>query len=214
VVGSYWPPQYTILDGLTLEPLKNVSTRGNTVDGAYHPEPRVASIVASEHKPEWVVNIKETGMIKLVDYSDLANLKEVTINSAKFLHDGGWDSTKRYFLVAAYRCAGCRRTCSRLPECIAPRRWYHWLVQQHSLSDRLNGTPAECGADDGAPAARSVSRWWWWLQDRGQVFAFHLRARFPELGRASEFGAFWRQVFATLGLPRAMTWLDQEISVP
>ena len=101
VVGSYWPPQYTILDGLTLEPLKNVSTRGNTVDGNYHPEPRVASIVASEHKPEWVVNVKETGMIKLVDYSDLANLKEVTVNSAKFLHDGGWDSTKRYFLVAA-----------------------------------------------------------------------------------------------------------------
>jgi nitrite reductase (NO-forming)/hydroxylamine reductase len=101
VVGSYWPPQYTILDGLTLEPLKNVSTRGNTVDGNYHPEPRVASIVASEHKPEWVINVKETGMIKLVDYSDLNNLKEVTVNSAKFLHDGGWDSTKRYFLVAA-----------------------------------------------------------------------------------------------------------------
>ncbi len=101
VVGSYWPPQYTILDGLTLEPLKNVSTRGNTVDGNYHPEPRVASIVASEIKPEWVINVKETGMIKLVDYSDLNNLKEITVNSAKFLHDGGWDSTKRYFLVAA-----------------------------------------------------------------------------------------------------------------
>ena len=50
VVGSYWPPQYTILDGLTLEPLKNVSTRGNTIEGVYHPEPRVASIVASEIK--------------------------------------------------------------------------------------------------------------------------------------------------------------------
>ena len=101
VVGSYWPPQYTILDGLTLEPLKNVSTRGVTVDGDYHPEPRVASIVASEHKPEWVINIKETGLIKLVDYSDIKNLRETTIESAKFLHDGGWDSTKRYFLVAA-----------------------------------------------------------------------------------------------------------------
>ncbi len=101
VVGSYWPPQYTILDGLTLEPLKNVSTRGNTIEGVYHPEPRVASIVASEIKPEFVINVKETGMIKLVDYSDINNLKETTINSAKFLHDGGWDSTKRYFLVAA-----------------------------------------------------------------------------------------------------------------
>ena len=101
VVGSYWPPQYAILNGETLEPLKLISTRGVTVDGEYHPEPRVASIVSSIIKPEWVINIKETGMIKLVDYSDIANLKEVTVNSAKFLHDGGWDASKRYFLVAA-----------------------------------------------------------------------------------------------------------------
>ena len=101
VVGSYWPPQYTILDGLTLEPLKIVSTRSVGVDGEYHPEPRVASIVSSQIKPEWVINIKETGLIKLVDYSDIKNLKETTIESAKFLHDGGWDATKRYFLVAA-----------------------------------------------------------------------------------------------------------------
>ena len=101
VAGSYWPPQYVITEGDTLKPLKIMSTRGMTVDGEYHPEPRVASIVATEHKPEWVINVKETGMIKLVDYSDIKNLKETTIESAKFLHDGGWDSTKRYFLVAA-----------------------------------------------------------------------------------------------------------------
>ncbi|MCA1906773.1 MAG: nitrite reductase, partial [Magnetospirillum sp.] len=101
IAGSYWPPQYVIMDGLTLEPLKIVSTRGNTIEGEYHPEPRVASIVASQIKPEFVVNVKETGLIKLVDYTDIKNLKEVTIESAKFLHDGGWDASKRYFLVAA-----------------------------------------------------------------------------------------------------------------
>lgn len=101
VVGSYWPPQYTIYEGDTLKPLKIVSTRSSTIDGEYHPEPRVASIVASLDKPEWVINVKETGLIKLVDYSDIKNLKETTIEAAKFLHDGGWDSTKRYFLVAA-----------------------------------------------------------------------------------------------------------------
>ncbi|MBK4722992.1 c-type cytochrome [Azospirillum sp. YIM DDC1] len=101
IAGSYWPPQYVIMDGQTLEPLKIVSTRGNTIDGDYHPEPRVASIVSSMIKPEWVVNVKETGMIKLVDYTDIKNLKETTIESAKFLHDGGWDASKRYFLVAA-----------------------------------------------------------------------------------------------------------------
>ena len=99
--GTYWPPQYSIMEGDTLKPLKIVSTRGMTVDGDYHPEPRVASIVSSHIKPEWVVNIKETGQILLVDYSDIKNLKTTTIESAKFLHDGGWDATKRYFLVAA-----------------------------------------------------------------------------------------------------------------
>ncbi|MCL2344503.1 MAG: nitrite reductase [Desulfobulbus sp.] len=101
IAGSYWPPQYVIMEGETLKPLKVVSTRGMTVDGEYHPEPRVASIVSSEIKPEWVVNVKETGQILLVDYSDIENLKTTTIASAKFLHDGGWDATKRYFLVAA-----------------------------------------------------------------------------------------------------------------
>ena len=101
VGGTYWPPQYSVMEGDTLKPLKIVSTRGMTVDGEYHPEPRVASIVSSHIKPEWVINVKETGMILLVDYSDIKNLKTTTINSAKFLHDGGWDASKRYFLVAA-----------------------------------------------------------------------------------------------------------------
>ncbi len=101
IAGSYWPPQYVIMEGDTLKPLKIVSTRGITVDGEYHPEPRVASIVSSQIKPEWVVSIKETGQILLVDYSDIENLKTTTIESAKFLHDGGWDASKRYFLVAA-----------------------------------------------------------------------------------------------------------------
>lgn len=99
--GTYWPPQFSIMDGETLEPIKIVSTRGQTVDGEYHPEPRVASIVASHIKPEWVVNVKETGQIMLVDYTDIKNLKSTTIESAKFLHDGGWDVSKRYFMVAA-----------------------------------------------------------------------------------------------------------------
>jgi len=102
IAGSYWPPQYVIMKGDTLEPLKIVATRGMTVDTQeYHPEPRVASIVASHFKPEFVVNVKETGKIRVVDYSDIKNLKETEIEAARFLHDGGWDASKRYFLVAA-----------------------------------------------------------------------------------------------------------------
>ena len=101
VAGTYWPPQFVIMDGDTLQPRKIVSTRGMTVDNEYHPEPRVASIVASHYRPEFVINAKETGKIMMVDYSDLTNLKTTTIDSAKFLHDGGFDSSGRYFLLAA-----------------------------------------------------------------------------------------------------------------
>jgi nitrite reductase (NO-forming)/hydroxylamine reductase len=102
IAGSYWPPQYTIMDGLTLEPLKVVSTRGMTVDTQeFHPEPRVAAIVASHEHPEFIINVKETGQVLLVNYEDINNLKTTTIGAARFLHDGGWDSTKRYFMTAA-----------------------------------------------------------------------------------------------------------------
>jgi nitrite reductase (NO-forming)/hydroxylamine reductase len=102
VVGCYWPPQLVILDGQTLEPKKIVSTRSMTYDtNEYHPEPRVATIVASHLDSEWVVAVKETGLVWLVDYSDLDNLKMTQIASERFLHDGGWDATKRYLLIAA-----------------------------------------------------------------------------------------------------------------
>lgn len=102
IAGTYWPPAYVIMDGPTLKPLKIMSTRGYTYDEQeYHPEPRVASIVSSHIKPEFVVNVKETGKVLLVDYSDIKNLKTTEIEAERFLHDGGWDGSKRYFLVAA-----------------------------------------------------------------------------------------------------------------
>ena len=102
IAGSYWPPQYVIMDGATLEPLKLVSTRSMTVDTQeYHPEPRVAAIVASHEHPEFIVNVKETGHILLVNYEDVQNLSVTDIGAARYLHDGGWDRTHRYFLTAA-----------------------------------------------------------------------------------------------------------------
>ncbi|MDW3117472.1 cytochrome D1 domain-containing protein [Roseovarius pacificus] len=100
--GSYWPPQYVIMDGDTLEPLKIKSTRGMIYDEqTYHPEPRVAAILSSHYNPEFIVNIKETGKIHLVDYSDIKSLKITEVEAERFLHDGGLDSSKRYFLTAA-----------------------------------------------------------------------------------------------------------------
>ncbi|HCJ29721.1 MAG TPA: nitrite reductase, partial [Pseudomonas sp.] len=102
IAGDYWPPQFTIMDGETLEPLQIVSTRGMTVGTQeYHPEPRVAAIIASHEHPEFIVNVKETGKVMLVNYEDIDNLTTTMIGTAPFLHDGGWDVSHRYFMTAA-----------------------------------------------------------------------------------------------------------------
>jgi len=99
--GGYWPPHFVILDAKTMEPIKVVSTRGVNVDGEFVNESRVAAIYDTPLAPTWLVAAKELGQMWQVDYSDLDNLKITQINSAKFLHDGFYDPTGRYFQIAA-----------------------------------------------------------------------------------------------------------------
>ena len=99
--GAYWPPHFVILDAKTMEPLKVVSTRGVNVDGEYVNEARVAAIYNTPHAPTWIVAIKELGQLWQVDYSDIDNLRIEQIDSHKFLHDGFFDPTQRYFQIAA-----------------------------------------------------------------------------------------------------------------
>lgn len=102
IAGAYWPPQYVLMDGETLEPKKIVGTRGMTIgEQEYHPEPRVAAIVASHQHPEFIVNIKETGKVRLVNYENLDAISTVELDTSRYLHDGGWDASGRYFLTAA-----------------------------------------------------------------------------------------------------------------
>ncbi len=99
--GGYWPPHFVILDAKTMEPLKVVSTRGIDVDGNYVNEARVAAIYTTPNEPTFLVAVKELGQMWQVDYTDLDNLRIEQINSAKFLHDGFFDPSGRYFQIAA-----------------------------------------------------------------------------------------------------------------
>ena len=103
VFGGYSPSHIAILDAQTLEPLSVTPTAGNACDGdkEFIEEARVASIVASHTDPVWICNVKERGMVDIVDYTDPRNPKITEIPAARFLHDGGFDSTGHYFLVAA-----------------------------------------------------------------------------------------------------------------
>ena len=99
--GGYWPPHFVIVDAKTMEPLKVVSSRGVNVDGEYVNESRVAAIYDTPNETSWMVAMKELGQMWQVDYSDIDNLRIDKIDSAKFLHDGFFDPTGRYFQIAA-----------------------------------------------------------------------------------------------------------------
>lgn len=111
-------------------------------------------------------------------------------------------------LVPRFRCTACCRTCSRLPLCFCPRRWYGWALQQLVLSLCMSGMSLRRIAAVVGVDRRTVGRWWRWLCGHGAGFAFALRGRFPELGRTDGDTAFWRACFASMSLARAMAWLD------
>ncbi len=101
VGGGYWPPHFVIADAVTMEPLKVVSARGVNVDGNYVNESRVAAIYDTPNHPSWLVSMKELGQMWQVDYSDIDNLMISKMDTAKYLHDGFYDPTGRYFQIAA-----------------------------------------------------------------------------------------------------------------
>ncbi len=116
--------------------------------------------------------------------------------------------------ICRYCCSGCRRTCSRLPLCIAPRRWYDWVVQQGVLLLLLSGYSVHGCSRVTCFDRRTVRRWRDWLSSRTEAFAFVLRGRFPEWGRSAEGADFWRLVFRQMPLADVMAWLDRDLIIP
>ena len=116
--------------------------------------------------------------------------------------------------IPRFICADCCCTCSRLPGCLSPRRWYEWVIQERALLCLLFGTSRRRSSADTGVARSTLRRWWAWLMERTDTFAFHLRSRFPHLGRTVDSTAFWKACLSELSLADAMGWLDQEVDVP
>ncbi len=112
--------------------------------------------------------------------------------------------------IPRYYCGDCTRTCSRLPSIIAPHRWYLWPVQQTVLALLLSGFSVRKVACKCRPGRRTISRWWYWLEQRFDLHSFHLRNRFPELGRYAGLTSFWMACFDRMSLADAMACLDRE----
>jgi len=115
--------------------------------------------------------------------------------------------------IPRFYCRHCRATCSRLPGCIAPRRWYLWMTQQTALVLLLSGSSLREVARMCRPGRHTIRRWWCWLEERFGQCSFHLRSRFPELGRTTSPTSFWSACLHRMSLADAMGWLDREGAV-
>lgn len=111
--------------------------------------------------------------------------------------------------IPRFQCADCRRTFSTLPECIAPRRWYPWWIQQGCLLRCLNGESIR-QVYRSLPMARStISRWFQWLSARFTEHHRVLCAKVSCLGYFSTCRSFWTHWFDSHSLSYAMVLFNQ-----
>ncbi len=111
--------------------------------------------------------------------------------------------------IPRFLCPHCQKTCSTLPECIPPRRWYLWTFQMVALHLLLTGKHPPWTRQSQSPARATIRRW----MDRFlALFSLHadtLRAIFPELGRTNGFHEFWRACLDKMSLSAAMVRLHE-----
>jgi transposase-like protein len=114
------------------------------------------------------------------------------------------DESLNPILIQRYLCSSCGRTCSVLPECIPPRRWYMWAVHQAVLILSLVGKSMRAIAKETLPSRQTIRRW---LARFKEAFNLHkdtLCNHLIELGRTSGFSEFWEGAFKQMPLSQAM----------
>lgn len=106
--------------------------------------------------------------------------------------------------ILRFYCPHCKRTCSVLPECIPPRRWYVWSVQHIVLLLLILGNSFRVVASRASPSRSTCRRWWNRLKDRFLQHRDALSAQISKLGHAIDFNAFWNSCLAEISLDQAM----------
>lgn len=110
--------------------------------------------------------------------------------------------------IYRFYCAHCHRTSSILPECIPPRRWYLWAVQQIGLLMMLTGQTAYTSAKQIKPRGRTLTRWLLELKKRHLEFQAYLKSWLSRLGYYPEFDAFWQHLLTLTTLSQVMCYLN------
>jgi Domain of unknown function (DUF6431) len=106
--------------------------------------------------------------------------------------------------IFRFFCPQCRRTSSALPECLPPRRWYLWEIQQAVFLGILMGKSLYAVAQSALPSRRTMSRW---IQRFRQQFQRHQEVLRPHVlnpNLLQDFPDFWSAVLQLFSLGQAM----------
>ncbi|SFC35836.1 nitrite reductase (NO-forming) / hydroxylamine reductase [Halobiforma haloterrestris] len=100
IAGLYNPGQLFVVDADTMEPLKQITTKGIDLDGQFV-ESRVCALYDAPHYGVWVAALKELGQVWLIDYTQDDFPVVEQIDCARTLHDGFFTKDGRYFMLAS-----------------------------------------------------------------------------------------------------------------
>jgi len=107
--------------------------------------------------------------------------------------------------ILRFICKSCKRTCSTLPECIPPKRWFLWDVQQCVLEDCFSEKSINSIHNKNEVSRHTINRWATWLiEDKFAQFAYRLKTLVPWLGANAAPTAFWTACFSKISLSKAM----------
>jgi transposase-like protein len=106
--------------------------------------------------------------------------------------------------IQRFLCTSCKKTCSALPECIPPRRWYLWEIQQLVFILFLAGKSIYAIAKETIPSRYTISRWINNLKINFKLHKSVLCQYFIDLGRTKDFTEFWRNCLKNTTLSKTM----------
>ena len=117
---------------------------------------------------------------------------------------GDADTLLNPIQIQRYYCSDCKKTMSALPECIPPRRWYLWEIQQIAITLFLLNGSARAAEKEVKPSRHTIKRWVSWIIVQFKLHKDAICNHFTYFGVFTEPTRFWVAVFDKLQLSQAM----------
>ena len=110
--------------------------------------------------------------------------------------------------IPRFYCPTCKHTCSLLPECIPPFRWYLWLIQQAAMQLFFSGKSFNEISQKIPPSRWTISRWMNRLTNQFEIHALHLKSKWSWCGYHTSLTEFWSALLNQIDLSHDMLFLN------